>query len=210
MVQRVSRAEFARRARCQRPTITQAVHAGRLVSLDGLIDVDDPRNRRYLELRQNSTPATGPHGAGRPFIGGASPPVPQSEIASDETSPSPVLPSRLGPSDATDAAGQGRQLDNRLKAVKLARQKLQYVAEMKSVIACVQVDRALSRLSSGLDENFHAFGERHGQELHEAAATNDVRAWTALLEKRIDETVRITVETVAREIEVYKYEGPPA
>lgn len=211
----VSRAEFARQIGVDRSAVTHAVRCRRLPSVEGNIDLDDPEVQRFSSSRSGMAKAAG-GGRGRPVVGGAAPPVPEPELTSEEPSaPSTARSSStfvpMAAPSAVDVAGQGRQLDNRLKAIKLASKKLEYLEQTRSVVPVEIMSRTLGQISSLLDENFRAFDERNGDELYELARTqDDRRAFAEMLSRRIDESMRVVLTSLERFVRDMRASGENA
>jgi len=209
----ISRAEFARRIGVNRSAVTHAVRCRRLPSVDGNIDLDDPDVQRFAAARSGMAKAAG-GGRGRPVVGGAAPAVPEPELTSEEPAAPPFARAAstayipMSAPAAVDVAGQGRQLDNRLKAVKLASKKLEYLAKTRAVVPVEVVSRTLGQISSLLDENLRSFDERHGDELFETVVGGgDRRAFAETLSKRIDEAMRVVMTSIDRFVRDMREQG---
>jgi hypothetical protein len=194
MATHITKAAFARLVGVSRAAITAAVKTNRLIAEpDGKIDPDSPSAQEYAEFQRTATKATGAKGAGRPVANGTADPVAPSILQATAAGKMPIP-------QAENIAAQGKQLVNRLNAVKLAQKKLEYLEQTKKVIPVDIVAMAIGRISAMLDENFRAFDERNSDELFDLARSADKLAFAAALGKRIDESMKAALDGVRRDV----------
>lgn len=195
MAAHITKAAFARLVGVSRAAITTACKTNRLTAEpDGKIDPESPSALVYIDFQKKATKAAGSKGRGKPVANGAGDPVSTAVLQKTAAGKMPIP-------DAENIAGQGKQLDNRMKAVDLATKKLKYLEQIKSVIPVDIVAMAVGRISAMIDENFRAFDERNGDELFDMARNSDRQAFAGVLAKRIDEAMKATLEGVTRDVE---------
>lgn len=191
----ISRAAFARYVGVTAAAITIACKQGRIKpEPNGKINPDSPTAHAFAEFHRHASKAIGDRGRGRPVAHGADDPVPPSILQETAAGRMPIPP-------ATDIAGQGKALDNRMKAVDLARKKLKYMEQIKSVIPVDIIAMTIGRISAMLDENFRSFDERNSDELFDLARNSDKRTFAAALGNRIDESMKAVIDGVKLDVE---------
>lgn len=198
----ISRSQFAGRLGISASNVTRAVQKGKIASVDGNIDLDDPTVQAFMHFHKTHRKASGHTGQGRPVMRDA--PVVDAEAAAGAPvsafAPPPYPPGVL------DAHDKGKELDAKLKQVKLATKKLDYGERTKQLSAVDHITRTLGVLKAVLDENFRSFASRNSSELFELARAVNESAWAERLTTRIDESLDASLEAVDREIKKYRDE----
>ena len=168
-----------------RQAIGAAIKKGKLVlDENGRIDPDNPQNQDYIEFRGTAVKADSPDGRGRAVSYGAG-----------------------HGAEGTDIRRQGKYLDNRLKAVKLAKERLKYAEDIKQVVPVAVVARSLSAIASLLNENFRSFDERNADELFEMAGVGK-REMAEAISRMVNESMQAVMHGVQVEIENLVQESP--
>ena len=151
MAELLNRAEFARLIGVHKSAITHAVRAGRIPSVEGKIDPDDPKIQDFIEARRLSARAAGKTGVGRPVEGGAF--IEDNATRSVVRKISAAEDSELA---GLDVASKGRILQNRLTSEKLKAKRLENLNEVGARPPKVLVRRGFSTLVAVLEQHFRS------------------------------------------------------
>lgn len=107
--------------------------------------------------------------------------------------------------DAADLATQGKELDNRLKMIKVSTAKLNYLEQVRKLIPYEIVSRMVGQVAAQLNENFRDFDARCGDSLYEMAEAGRPRTeFCAALGLEIDRAMKSVVEGTRRGLELLR------
>lgn len=198
----VSRAEFARRVGISRVTVTQAVQRGRLPSVGGNIDLDDPEIRAYMARHAASTSA-GPLG-GRPIAVSDPEPLTPPPDSASTSDPSP-LPRDF---DGVDLVKEQRYWGKEHQKSKTLRSDHQYRLEIRESIPFDVAARSVNIFATTLEQQFGQFDMRLAADIVGAVAAGGGQIEiAAILKREIDTAVDATIAATRRATRAMKITG---
>ena len=209
---RITAYEAEKKYKISRMTVGRWIKAGRIVAdisneVDEteLLDLveskrphsmgDDPPKQTCQ--RRNASPS-------KPHPTDPDPDIVVPPAARETLSGPPVVPrSDLTSGDhlrpGSDLAVQDKQVTVSTKQVKLAREKIRYLADVKKLIPYDAVGRSYAMISSTLEEQFRMFDEREGEELFALAKDSTVIDFKKIIKQKIDHSVRSVCAVVEKQ-----------
>ena len=203
---RISAYEAQKKYNISRMTVGRWIKAGRIISdasnlvdeaeLEALIKDKRPHSMGDAPLRASvPAPPRRTSGAPKPRAESLDPDIVGAPANYKPPSTSPIVPrSDLTAGDhlrpGSDLAVQDKQVTISTKQVKLAREKIRYLAEVKKLIPYDVVGRSYSMIGSALEEQFRMFDEREGEELFAVAKGATVIDFKKHLHQKIEHGVR--------------------
>ena len=97
-----------------------------------------------------------------------------------------------------------KEVSVQTKQVKLAREKIRYLVDVKKVIPVDVVNRSYSMIASALEEQFRMFDEREGEELYAIAKDVPVIEFKKTIKTKIDHAMRSVCAVVEKQNEKLK------
>ncbi len=228
-----SQSAYAKRLGVSRQAVSIAVKEGRIYKAARGIDPTHPTNKHYESLldikRGRIDPSTEmvpieQAGAAQAKTVGnlhkdttGSTPSGEKGQATVHYAPAP----RGGPPGAApppvpsaghtiDLVRQGKELDNRIKAVKLSREKIQYFEEIRKSVPSSMVARALAHIGAAIQTQFMMFDERCGEVLFAAVKAGQTKEeFQAALRLEVDSSMKAVVEATQKMIDSMKTSASP-
>jgi hypothetical protein len=193
-MERLTQGAFAALAGVSRQAISRQVKAGNVIRTSEGIDPNHPVNLVYLQAHGKESRRSKPETLGQEALA--------------EAKRGPRQPSKnTGKTDEdyadlADDAATGKDLDNKLKAVKLQKDRLDYFLKTKQSIPASQVHRVLARIGAILEENFRTFADRNGEELYSIAqADAGLEKFCLKISAEIDKGIKSVIKTTTKEME---------
>ncbi len=221
-----SQSAYAKRLGVSRQAVSIAVKEGRIYKAARGIDPTHPTNIHYEQLLNIKR--------GRNVSSIEMVPIEQAAATVDETvgdshkdatgSASPgakgqttvhyAPPPRGGPPAAApppsaghtiDIVRQGKELDNKIKAVKLSREKIDYFERIRKSIPAAVAARAFAVLGGAIQTQFMQFDERCGEMLWSGVKAGQTKeAFQAALRQEVDDAMRAVIETTEKMVRSMK------
>lgn len=217
MAHYISQNAYAKRLGVSPAAISYAVKEGRVNRTARGIDPDHPTNKHYEHLLNlsrfgNSTSNVDVE-------------IEQNEIGDPDgdqvevpgrTLPTSTLQPRQRTMQGRASHGisltlleQGKELDNKVKAVKLSREKIRYFEEIKKSIPASLVIRSLAMIGASLQTQFMMFDERAGESLYSLVQSGEPKEkFMAELRREINESMKAVLEVVQNSTTAMKTTTP--
>lgn len=227
-----SQSAYAARLGVSRQAVSIAVKEGRLYKAARGIDPTHPTNKHYEQLldikrgRIDPSNEMVPSDAGAPVVGATvggshknatgSPPSGEKGQTTVHYAPAPrgappgAAPPPPSPGHTIDLVRQGKELDNRIKAVTLARKKIEYFEEIGKSVPSTMVARALAHIGAAIQTQFMMFDERCAETLwSNVKAGQSKEEFQAELRREIDDSMKAVVEATQKMIDSMKTTATP-
>jgi hypothetical protein len=212
---RIKATEAEKKYNISRMTVGRWIKAGR-IQADAANEVDEDELEALIQAKRK-------HANADQQRGGA-PKVARGQSAGVEKEPKkPLDPDIVGATDGfgapprppvgarsdltqgdhlrpgSDLSIQDKTVSIQTKQVKLAREKIRYLADVKKLIPYDVVGRSYSMISSSLEEQFRMFDEREGEELFAVAKDATVIDFKRHLRQKIDHGIRSVCAVVEKQ-----------
>lgn len=227
-----SQSAYAKRVGVSRQAVSTAVKEGRLYKAARGIDPTHPTNKHYEQLldikrgRFDSSNEMVLSDAGAPVVGepvgdshkdatGSEPSSSKGQTTVHYApSPGPGAPPgppplSASPGHSIDLVRQGKELDNRIKAVKLSREKIQYFEEIRKSVPSTIVARAFAQVGAAIQTQFLQFDERTAEMLWaliKSGATKE--EFQAALRTEVGDAMKAVIEATEKMIRSLKTTPP--
>jgi hypothetical protein len=206
----LSQNAFAKLAGVSKQAISLAVKEGRVWRTARGIDPGHPTNKHYVQLLNLNRSGTTSNIENVEVLDTpADDHDPGSEVHDNAPAPVPRLPSRQRssqyrppPQAPHDLIATGKELDNKIKALKLSREKIYYFEQIRKSVPTSIVLRAFAQIGASVQTQFMMFDERAGQALFALVKSGaSQEEFSAELREEIGDAMRAVIEVTEKTIE---------
>jgi hypothetical protein len=211
-----SQSAYARRLGLSRAAISKAVNQGRIYKTSQGIDPANPTNSYYeslINISRHGKPSNENVQIEQTVeVNGKNAQVTNKNTAiQDPKNTNRTNNVRGRPADpiTLDLVIQGRELDNKLKALKLSKEKIEYFEKIRKSIPATVVARAFAQIGASVQTQFMMFDERSGESLFAEVKSGCTKEqFQARLRQEIGDAMRAVIETTEKMIETMKTLAP--
>jgi hypothetical protein len=103
---------------------------------------------------------------------------------------------------------QGKELDNKIKAVKLSREKIDYFEQIRKSVPSTFVARAFAQIGAAIQTQFLQFDERVGEMLWSIAKSGTKEEFQAALRTEVGDAMKAVIASTEKMIRSMKTTSP--
>jgi hypothetical protein len=225
-----SQSAYATRLGVSRQAVSMAVKEGRIYKAARGIDPTHPTNKHYEQLLDIKRGRLDPSSeivqsdAGAPVVGapvgephkhttGSAPSSAKGQTTvhyapAPRGAPPGAAPPPSSPGHTIDLVRQGKELDNKIKAVKLSREKIDYFEQIRKSVPSTFVARAFAQIGAAIQTQFLQFDERVGEMLWSIAKSGTKEEFQAALRTEVGDAMKAVIASTEKMIRSMKTTSP--